>query len=54
MEDPTQAGYSQCKLTIKPGLNKLKKKERYDWCKEREHWELEEWKNVIFMDETAV
>ena len=25
-----QAGYSQCKLTVKPGLNKLSKKERYD------------------------
>jgi transposase len=50
----TQAGYSQCKLTVKPGLNKFNKKERYDWCKEREHWTLEDWKNVIFTDETAV
>jgi transposase len=50
----TQAGYSQCKLTVKPGLNKFNKKERYDWCKERESWGLEEWKNVIFTDETAV
>jgi transposase len=35
-------------------LNKENKKERYDWCKAREHWGLEEWKNVIFTDETAV
>jgi hypothetical protein len=48
------AGYSQCKLTVKPGLNKQSKKERYDWCKAREHWGIEEWKNVIFTDEIAV
>ena len=49
-----QAGYSQCKLTVKPGLNKENKKERLEWCLEREHWTLEDWKNVIFTDETAV
>ncbi|KAE9374959.1 hypothetical protein N431DRAFT_533936 [Stipitochalara longipes BDJ] len=50
----TARGYSQCKLTVKPGLNKFNKKERLDWCLEREHWKLEDWKNVIFTDETAV
>jgi hypothetical protein len=50
----TQAGYSQCKLTVKPGLNKANMKERLEWCKEHEHWTLEDWKNVIFTDETAV
>ena len=39
---------------VKPGLNKFNKKERYDWYKEREYWTLEDWKNVIFIDETAV
>jgi hypothetical protein len=48
------AGYSQCKLIVKPGLNKLNKKERLDWCLAHEHWGIEEWKNVIFTDETAV
>jgi len=33
----THAGYSQCKLTVKPGLNNLSKKERLAWCLEREH-----------------
>jgi hypothetical protein len=48
------AGYSQCKLIVKPGLNKFSKKERLDWYLEREHWELEDWKNVIFTDKTIV
>jgi hypothetical protein len=50
----TAAGYSQCKLIVKPGLNKQSKKERYEWYKAREHWGIKEWKNVIFTDETAV
>jgi transposase len=49
-----QAGYSQCKLTIKPGLNKENMKKRLDWCLAHEHWTLEDWKNVIWTDETAV
>ena len=27
---------------------------RLAWCLEREHWTLEDWKNVIFLDETSV
>ena len=50
----TQAGYSQCKLTVKPGLNKENKLARLAWCLEREHWTIEDWKNVIFTDETTV
>jgi len=33
----TVASYSQCKLTVKPGLNKFSKKERLDWCLEHEN-----------------
>jgi transposase len=33
----TYAGYSQYKLTVKPGLNELNKAERLAWCLEREH-----------------
>jgi hypothetical protein len=50
----THAGYSQCKLTVKPGLNELNKAERLAWCLEREHWTLDDWKDVIFTDETTV
>jgi transposase len=47
-------GYSSYKKTVKPGLNKDNKKVRFDWCKKHEHWTLEDWKNVIWTDETAV
>jgi len=47
-------GYSQCKLIVKSGLNELNMAERLAWCLEREYWTLEEWKDVIFTDETAV
>jgi hypothetical protein len=50
----TYVGYSQYKLTVKPGLNELNKAERLAWCLEREHWTLDDWKDVIFIDETAV
>ena len=33
----TQAGYHQCKLTVKPGLTKENKLARLAWCLEREH-----------------
>jgi hypothetical protein len=33
----TYAGYSQYKLIVKPGLNKLNKAERLAWCLEREY-----------------
>jgi len=47
-------GYNVYKRTIKPGLNAAQKKARYDWCKKYENWGLEEWKNVIFTDETSI
>ena len=47
-------GYRVYKRTIKPGLTKEQMKERLKWCLEHEHWTLEDWKNVIFTDETSV
>jgi hypothetical protein len=35
-------GYSCCKLTVKPGLNKDIKKARYDWALKYKHWKLED------------
>jgi len=29
-------------------------KERLEWCRQHEHWTLEDWKNVIWTDETSV
>jgi hypothetical protein len=47
-------GYSVCKQTVKPGLTMDMKKARLAWCLLHEHWTLEDWKNVIFTDETSV
>jgi transposase len=47
-------GYGYFKPTTKPGLTLLAKDVRYKWCKEHEDWTLEDWKNVIWSDETSV
>jgi Transposase len=47
-------GYNTCKQTVKPGLIEQMKKERLAWCLAHEHWELEDYKNVIWTDETSV
>ncbi len=49
-----KAGYKKTKPTRKPGLTKKMKEERLKWCKEHEHWTLEDWKRVIWSDETSV
>lgn len=50
----TEHGYGVFKRTVKPGLTEDAKKARLAWCLERKHWTLEDWKNVIFLDETSV
>jgi hypothetical protein len=47
-------GYSSCKQTVKPGLTDAMKKARLLWCLERKDWTLEDWKKVIWTDETSV
>ena len=47
-------GYGVYKRTIKPGLTKEMKERRLKWCKERAWMTLEDWKYVIFSDETSV
>ena len=42
------------KRTVKLGLKLEDKAARLKWCLEREHWELEDWRNVIWTDETSV
>ena len=49
-----KAGYKKTKLTRKPRLTKKMRQERLAWCLEHQDWTLEEWKNVIRSDETAV
>lgn len=49
-----KAGFRKTKPTRKPGLTKKMKQDRLQWCLEHQHWTLEDWKNVIWSDETAV
>ena len=43
-----------CKDTKKPALTVRMKAERLKWCIEHEDWTLNDWKNVIWTDETSV
>lgn len=45
---------SPCKRTIKPGLTPAIRAARLKWCYDHRHWTLEDWKNVIWSDETSV
>jgi transposase len=47
-------GYSNVKLTTKPGLNAKQQLTRLRFAWERRDWSLEEWKKVIWSDETSV
>lgn len=42
------------KPTRKPGLTKKMMADRLRFAKDHEHWTLEDWKNVIWTDETSV
>lgn len=47
-------GLNSVKPTRKPGLTKAQRLARLEWCKAHQHWSLEDWKNVIWSDETSV
>jgi hypothetical protein len=42
------------KPSWKPGLTDAMRAARYEFAKKYEHWKLEDWKNVIWSDETSV
>jgi hypothetical protein len=48
------AGYKKVKYIIKSGLNVKIKKKRLAFCRKYQHWILEDWKNVIWSDETSI
>jgi hypothetical protein len=50
----TDNGYGVFKRTVKPGLKEEDKKARLAWCLLHENWTLEDWKDVIWTDETSV
>ena len=49
-----KAGFRKCLPTKKPGLTPAMRIARYKWCLEREHWTLDDWKSIIWTDETSV
>ena len=48
------SGFRKSKPTRKPGLTAAMRKKRLDWCLERKDWGLDDWKKVIWTDETSV
>lgn len=49
-----KAGLKKTKPTRKPGLTPKMKRERLNWCYEHRYWTLEEFKDVIWTNETSV
>jgi hypothetical protein len=49
-----RSGLSRVKPSYKPGLTNEARKRRLQFCLEHADWTLEDWKNVIWMDETSV
>ncbi|KFY41167.1 hypothetical protein V494_03175 [Pseudogymnoascus sp. VKM F-4513 (FW-928)] len=49
-----KAGFRKTKPTRKPGLTKKMRAERLQWCRDHQHFTLEDWKNIIWSDETSV
>lgn len=48
------AQFKPCKRTVKPGLTDAHREARYQFALRHEHWTLEDWKAVIWSDETSV
>lgn len=46
--------YRKVKLIYKPGLTQAMKDARLAFCETYRYWTLEDWKNVIWTDETSV
>jgi hypothetical protein len=49
-----QQGFKWVKITKKPGLKAAIKEARLAFALKYEHWTLEDWKNVIWSDETTI
>ena len=47
-------GYRKVKPTRKPGLTEVQKKARFEWCLQHLYWTLNDWKRVLWSDETSV
>lgn len=49
-----KAGFRKTKPTRKPGLTQRMRDDRLKWCLDHRDWTIEDWKNVIWSDETSV
>jgi hypothetical protein len=49
-----QQGFKWVKTTKKPGLKATMKEARLEFVLKYEHWTLEDWKSVIWSDETSI
>lgn len=49
-----EAGLNKMKPTRKPGLSESMRKAWLEWCLAYQSWSLEDWKHVIWSDETSV
>lgn len=47
-----EIGLKACRPAKKPLLTASMKKKRYNWAKDKENWTIDEWKNVVFSDES--
>jgi hypothetical protein len=47
-------GFRNVKESTKLGLTEDIKKARLAFCKDHKHWTLEDWKKVIWTDETSI
>jgi Transposase len=47
-------GLSKVKPTRKPGLNAVQRASRLGFCLDHKDWTIEDWKRVIWSDETSV
>ena len=48
------SGYWKVKPTMKPGLTSVQKVERLKWYLAHKDWTLEDWKQVLWSDETSI
>ena len=47
-------GFKNVKITTEPGLTKAMMLKRFRWCQDHLDWSLEDFKNIVWTDETSV
>jgi hypothetical protein len=47
-----QIGYNSYRAAKKPFLNENQRQKWLEWCLERQNWTVQQWRNVIWSDES--